>query len=98
MGIEREKVHLDTKAEMLVYAREKSSNESIQKNLELERNQANWRVSQLVQEKAYLSYILSSWQHFQPNPFSPIHPIESQLTRLLAELRVFIFDLLKNQI
>ena len=58
----RERVHLDTKAEMLVYAREKLEKESIQKNLETERNQANWRVSHLVQESAYLTYVLSSWQ------------------------------------
>ena len=75
---------------MLVYAREKSVNATIQKNLETERNQANWRVSHLVQESAYLNYVLSSWQQFQPNPFSPIHPIESQLTRLLAEAKGFL--------
>ena len=32
---------------------------------------------------------LSSWLTFQPNPFSPIHPIESSLTRLLAEAREY---------
>ena len=32
---------------------------------------------------------LSSWLTFQPNPFSPIHPIESSITRLLAEAREY---------
>ena len=68
--LKSERVKLDTKAEMLVFARQKAkmsaAGHTIQSNLEKERNTIHRSVGELVQERAYIQYmwvVLSShWE------------------------------------
>jgi len=59
--LKSERVKLDTKAEMLVFARKKAKMSAmgytIQSNLEKERNSIHRVVGELVQERAYIQFM-----------------------------------------